>query len=72
MVRRRASRTEGQAVQQDSKIYAGLDTSKLKISVAVAKPARDEAGSPSASDQKRSAMPQLRRKRQFPRVRGHW
>ena len=28
-------------MQQDSKIYVGLDTSKLKISVAVAEPGRD-------------------------------
>ena len=41
MGRRRASRIGRRAMQQNSKIYVGLDTSKLKISVAVAEEGRD-------------------------------
>ena len=41
MGQRRASTHRGRAMREDSEVYVGLDTSKLKISVALAEAGRD-------------------------------
>src|SRR5215204_6494591 len=41
MGRRRASTHRGRAMREDSEVYVGLDTSKLRISVALAEAGRD-------------------------------